>query len=182
MTAISDRYRRLAAGVTEKIEQVPGDKWDAQSPCDDWKAIDVVRHLIQTPGLFFGMIGEAAPEVPPVEDDPLAAWVAARDATQAALDDPSVAKKEYDGFAGKSTFEKGIDQFICTDLIVHGWDLARAAGLDDRIDPQDLADVRTAMAPLADKMRSPQAFGPEIDVPAEADEQTKVLAFLGRQA
>ena len=37
------------------------------------------------------------------------------------------------------------------------------------------------MAPLADQLRSPRAFGPEIDVPAEADEQTKVLAFLGRQ-
>ncbi len=57
----------------------------------------------------------------------------------------------------------------------------RATGLDERIDPQDLADVRAAMAPLADQMRSPRAFGPEIDVPAEADEQTKVLAFLGRQ-
>ena len=182
MTEISDRYRRLAAGVTDKIDQVPPDKWDAQSPCKDWKAIDVVRHLTETPGLFFGMAKEEPPKIPPVEDDPAAAWAAARDATQAALDDPSVATKEYDGFAGKATFEQGIDQFICTDLIVHGWDLSRAAGLDEHIDERDLADVRDAMGPLADKMRGPQAFGPEIDVPAEADEQTKLLAFLGRRA
>ena len=77
---------------------------------------------------------------------------------------------------------QGVDQFICTDLIVHGWDLSRAAGLDEHIDPNDLAAVRQAMAPMADKMRSPQAFGPEIDAPAEADEQTKLLAFLGRRA
>ena len=120
--------------------------------------------------------------MPSVEDDPLAAWVAARDATQAALDDPSIASREYEGFVGKSTFEKGVEQFICTDLIVHGWDLARAAGLDERIDPQDLADVRAAMAPMGDALRSPRAFGPEIEVPAEADEQTKLLAFLGRRA
>jgi uncharacterized protein (TIGR03086 family) len=182
MSAISDRYRRLAGHVTDEISKVSADKWSAQSPCSDWTALDVVRHLTQTPGLFFGLAGEKAPEVPPVEDGPMAAWKAARDATQAALDDPAIAEKEYDGFSGKSTFEKGVDQFICTDLIVHGWDLARATGLDEHIDPKDLADVRAAMAPLADKMRSPQAFGPEIDVPAEADEQTKLLAFLGRRA
>jgi uncharacterized protein (TIGR03086 family) len=182
VTAISERYRRLAAGVTDKIAQVPPERWSAQSPCPDWTALDVVRHLTETPGIFFGMIGEAAPEVPSVEDDPLAAWVAARDATQAALDDPSIASREYEGFAGKSTFEKGVGQFICTDLIVHGWDLARAAGLDERIDPRDLAEVRAAMAPMGDALRSPRAFGPEIEVPAEADEQTKLLAFLGRSA
>jgi len=31
-------------------------------------------------------------------------------------------------------------------------------------------------------MRSPQAFGPEVDAPAGADEQTRLLAFLGRRA
>ena len=181
MTAISDRYRRLAGNITDKIAQVPPDKWSAQSPCPDWTALDVVAHLTQVPGLFFGLIGEPAPEVPPVGDDPLLAWNAARNATQAALDDPSIATREYDGFTGKSTFEKGVDQFICTDLIVHGWDLARATGLDERIDPRDLADVRAAMEPMGDNLRSPRAFGPVIEVPAEADEQTKVLAFLGRQ-
>ncbi|HTN79708.1 MAG TPA: TIGR03086 family metal-binding protein [Acidimicrobiales bacterium] len=182
MTAISDRYRRLAAGVTSTVEQVPPGKWSAQSPCEEWTALDVLRHLTQTPGIFFGMVGEPGPGVPPVEDDPVAAWKVARDATQAALDDSSIATREYDGFAGKATFENGVDQFICTDLIVHRWDIAKAAGLDDHIDEQDIADVREKMAPMAHLMRNPRAFGPEVEVPAEADEQTKFLAFLGRRA
>ncbi len=182
VTAISDRYRRLAGHITAKVEQVPPDKWSAQSPCAEWTALDVLRHLTQVPGLFFGLIGEPAPEIPSVDDDPSASWAAARDATQRALDDPAIASKEYDGFTGRSTFEKGVDQFICTDLIVHGWDLARATGLDERIDPQDLADVRKAMEPMGDSLRNPRAFGPEVDVPDDADEQTKVLAFLGRRA
>ena len=182
MTAISDRYRRLADAMTKKIDQVPLDKWSAPTPCPDWTAMDVVRHLVEAPSMFFGMAGLEKPEVPPVEDDPATAFAAMREAVQAALDDPARATKAYDGFAGKSTFEKGVDQFICTDLIVHGWDLSRATGLDERIDPQDISAVREAMAPMADKMRSPQAFGPEIDAPAGADEQTKLLAFLGRRA
>ena len=74
MSQISDRYRRLATGVTDKISQVPADKWGAQSPCPEWTALDVVRHLTETPGMFFGLIGDTGPEVPPVEDDPLTAW------------------------------------------------------------------------------------------------------------
>ena len=62
MTTISERYRRLAAGVTDKIAQVPPDRWSAPSPCSDWTALDVVRHLTETPAIFFGMIGEAAPD------------------------------------------------------------------------------------------------------------------------
>jgi hypothetical protein len=31
-------------------------------------------------------------------------------------------------------------------------------------------------------LRSPQAFGPEVEPPADADDQTKLLAFLGRRA
>ena len=182
MTAMSDRYRRLAAGVTSTVEQVPPDKWSAPSPCEEWTALDVLRHLTQIPGIFFGLIGEPGPEIPPVEDDPVAAWAAAVAATQTALDDPSVATREYDGFAGQSTFEKGVDQFICTDLIVHRWDIATATGLDERIDPQDIADVREKMAPMAHLLRSPRAFGPEVEVAADADDQTKFLAYLGRRA
>jgi uncharacterized protein (TIGR03086 family) len=120
--------------------------------------------------------------VPSVDDDAIAAWSAARDGLQRALDDPAIATKEYDGFAGHSTFEKGVDQFICTDLIVHRWDIARATGLDEHIDPQDIADVREKMAPMEHLLRSPRAFGPEVEVPASADEQAKFLAYLGRRA
>ena len=40
------------------------------------------------------------------------------------------------------TFAEGIDRSICTELVVHGWDLARATGQDDRIDPAEIARVR----------------------------------------
>ena len=32
-----------------------------------------------------------------------------------------------------------------------------------------------------DMMRNPQAFGPEVDAPADASDQDKLLAYLGRQ-
>ena len=67
-----------------------------------------------------------------------------------------------------------------SDLVVHGWDLARTAGLDEHIEPEDIARVRAQAEAFGDALRSPQAFGPEVEAPAGADDQTKLLAFLGR--
>jgi hypothetical protein len=45
-----------------------------------------------------------------------------------------------------------------------------------------MAQVREAMAGLADRMRGPGAFGPELEPPPGADEQAAFLAYFGRRA
>jgi uncharacterized protein (TIGR03086 family) len=123
------------------------------------------------------------PPGPSVDDDPVGAWTNARDAVQRALDDPAVAGAEYDGFTGRATLAQGIDRFICNDLVVHTWDLARAAGLDERLDPDDVRAVAEGFHGFDEAMlRSPGVCAPEVDVALTADDQTKLLAFLGRRA
>jgi uncharacterized protein (TIGR03086 family) len=70
---------------------------------------------------------------------------------------------------------------LCFDLVVHGWDLARAAGLDEHIEPDDVAHVFARARSFGPAMRSPLAFGPEVEAPLSADEQCQLLAFLGRR-
>jgi len=181
MTDTSDRYRALAAAMTERIAAVPDDGWDAPTPCEDWTVRDLVGHLVDTTGMFFGFIGEEPPAGPSVDDDPAGAFAAARDAMQAALDDPAIAGKEYDGAFGRTTFSRSVDGFICADLVVHGWDLARATGQDEHLDPDEVHRVHEALKPMDEKMRGPGAFGPKIGPPPGADEQTELLCFLGRQ-
>ena len=111
---------------------------------------------------------------------PVAAWDAARARIQHDLDDPTAAKVEFDGFAGRSTFEAAVDKFLCVDQVVHGWDLARAAGLDENIATEDIAFVRKQADSYGEMMRNPRAFGPEVAAPAGADDQDRLLAFLGR--
>lgn len=142
---------------------------------------DLVGHMVETQGMFLGFIGEKLGDIPSVQDDPLGAWDAARAVTAAKLDDPVMAKAEFDGFTGRSSFEDGVDRFLVFDLVVHGWDLARATGQDETIAPEDVARVHTAAESFGEGMRSSQAFGPEIEAPADADPQTKLIAFLGRQ-
>jgi uncharacterized protein (TIGR03086 family) len=180
MSDIADRYRRLGDAFADKIAAVPADRWDSQTPCEGWTARDLVGHVVQTQGMFLGFIGKELGGVPPVEDDPHAAWNAARAQVQAILDHPEQATTEFQGFAGKSTFEAAADKFLCTDLVVHGWDLARATGLDEGIDPDDAARVHRNMESMGDALRSPGAFGAEVEPPPGADDQQRMLAFLGR--
>ena len=182
MSAIADRYRRLAADFADTVAEVPDDRWEDQSPCEDWKARDVVQHMVNTHRMFLGFVDRELPDGPAVADDPSGAWDNARDTVQADLDDPERATTEFEGQLGTSTFEKAVDRFLCTDLVLHRWDLAKATGQEVALDPKDLADVRASMADLADKMRGPGAFGEELTPPPGADEQTAFLAYFGRQA
>src|SRR5262249_6205940 len=147
-----------------------------------WTARDVVRHVVATPGMFFGMIGAEYPELPSVDDDPEAAFDAARDVMQRALDDPDTATTEFDGFFGPTSFEQAVDRFANFDLVVHRWALARAAGLHDAMPPNEVARLTDEVPGFGDSARSPGVFGPEIDVPPDADAQTALLGMLGRRA
>jgi len=180
MSDTADRYRKLAAAFTAKVESVPDDRWTSATPCSDWTARDLVRHVVDTQGLFLGFVDRTLPDSVSVDDVPVAAWSSARDVVQAGLDDPAVATMEYDAFGGRSTFEKGVGTFLCADLVVHGWDLARATGQDESMDLAEVSRVRTDMAKMGDMLRSPGAFGPEVAAPDGADEQSELLAFLGR--
>ncbi|MFP5319015.1 MAG: TIGR03086 family metal-binding protein [Acidimicrobiia bacterium] len=182
MSQIADRHRRLAAGFTARVEAVPPDRWESPSPCPGWTARNLVEHVAGNCGTFLGMVGKELPPGPDPADDPLGAWTSARDALQAALDDPAVATLEYEGAFGRSTLERAVDGFQSLDLIVHGWDLARATGGDERIDPGDVHHLFERVKPLDEVMRQPGAIGAKLEAPEGADEQTQLLAFLGRRS
>jgi len=182
MSEIADRYRRLSEAFAAKVAAVPADRWDNPSPCDEWTARDVVRHVVETQGTFLGFVGRELGDIPSVDDDPVAAWDAARAIVQADLDDPERAGAEYEGFRGPTRWDEGVDGFLNFDLVVHGWDLARATGVDETIDPHDAQRILDRASGLGDMMRKSGAIGPEVEAPPDADVQTRMLAFLGRKA
>lgn len=182
MTEISERFRRVADGFTARANAVTADGWERPSPCEGWNARDVLAHLIGAAGMFLGRVGVELPAGASPDDDPVGAWETARDAVQAALDDPAIATREFESAMGTSTLEATIGRFGIGDVLVHTWDLARAAGLDERLDADEVHRLLLAMEPNDAMMRQGTAFGPRIDTPEDADEQTKLLAFTGRHA
>jgi uncharacterized protein (TIGR03086 family) len=182
MTEISERYRRVAGQFTNRVGRVPDDAWDNPAPCEGWVARDVVRHLVEwLPAFFCGMWEiELAPSAS-VDDDPVAAWAAVDRAIQSALDDPAVARRERDTPMGRKTFEQTVDMICTPDILVHTWDLARATGLDEGLDAVEVHRFVESMEPMDEMLRQSGHYGPRVAVADDADEQTRLIAFVGRQ-
>lgn len=182
MSEISERYQKVAGQFTQRVESVPADAWDNPAPCDGWVARDVVGHLVEwIPSFFQGNAELELPTGPSVNDDPVAAWAVLSDALGAALDDPEVSAREFEMRGGHYTIEVAIDTFCTGDILVHTWDLARATGLDETLDADEVHRMYVAMEPMDDALRQSGHYGTRVEVPEDADEQTKLIAFTGRR-
>jgi uncharacterized protein (TIGR03086 family) len=182
MSEIAERYRRVAAQFTARVTAVPEGAWDNPAPCEGWVARDVVRHLVEwLPGFFFGTWDIVATPGPPVDEDPAGAWRAVDDTIQRALDDSEVARRVRDTPMGPSTFEATIDTICTGDVLVHTWDIARATGLDERLDADEVHRFLAGSTAADQAMRDSGHYGAKVDVPDDADEQTRLIAFTGRR-
>jgi uncharacterized protein (TIGR03083 family) len=74
MTEIADRYRRLSDSFATTLAGVTADQWEDPTPCEDWSVRDLVRHAVDTQGMFLGFMGREVGAIPRVDDDPVAAW------------------------------------------------------------------------------------------------------------
>ena len=172
------RFRRVAAGFTERIGAVTD--WDAPSPCPGWTARDVVGHLVEwVPGMIGNGAGVTFPALP---DDGVAAWPRLRDALQGFLDDETLASRSFDNpHTGRHRLDAAIDQFVTGDVLMHTWDLARAAGLDERLDPEAVAVMLPGVEAMGDALAQSGQFGPATPVPPGADDQTRLICLMGRR-
>jgi uncharacterized protein (TIGR03086 family) len=178
----ADEHRRIAGEFTKTVEGTTPAAWDNPAPPDGWVARDVVRHLVEWfPAFLEGATGITLAAGPSVDDDPAGAWRSQAGAVQALLDDPAVAEHVYEfPHIGAMPLEQAIDMIYTSDVFLHRWDLARATGQDETLDPDKCAEMLAAMEPMDDAMRQSGHYGPRVDVPDDADVQTRVLAFIGR--
>jgi uncharacterized protein (TIGR03086 family) len=98
------------------------------------------------------------------------------------LDDPATAASEISHpQVGTHSLGDAIGMFFLGDVVIHTWDLARAAGLDETLDADEVSQMLRGMEPIDDMLRASGHYGPKVAVPADADEQTRLIAFTGRQ-
>jgi uncharacterized protein (TIGR03086 family) len=71
---------------------------------------------------------------------------------------------------------------LFADHLVHAWDLARAIGADERLDPELVAACADWFASMEELYRSIGAIGPRPEIPPGADAQATLLAAFGRTA
>ena len=118
---------------------------------------------------------------PGVDDDPVAAWRTMSDGVQALLDDPASADTTLrNPHIGEVPLPEAVSRFFTADVFMHTWDLARATGQDDRLDPAVTGPVVEGMEQMEEVLRSSGQFGVRVPVGDDADAQTRLLGFIGR--
>lgn len=181
MSESAERYRKVAAEFTRRVEAVPPDAWERPAPPEGWVARDVVRHLTEWgPGMLLDNWDIERPQLPSVDEDPAGAWRALNETIQGAFDDPEVAARERETQMGKNSFENVASMIWTGDVLVHTWDLARATGQDDTLDVDEVRRMYAGMEPMEGAIRNSGHFGARVPVGDDADDQTKLLAFTGR--
>jgi uncharacterized protein (TIGR03086 family) len=188
---VSQNLRHYVAtiyGLEHVIRLVPDDAWEQPSPCEGWTVRDVAGHAMGVVANVAARCGMG--EVVDVFADspgtiagahPLTAWYSIRHRVLEALDQPGALQIEIQSSMGAMT----VDAFIANmtaDGLIHTWDIARGAGVDERLDPTLVGVVHDIITARDEAVnRAPRRFTAPIEVGASADAQSRMLAFAGRQ-
>ena len=176
-----ERTKRYVAGVRP-------DQWTGPTPCTDWNVRQLVGHIVSenlwAAELFkektMAEVGDRL-DGDLLGSDPKAAYDNSVQVAKATVEAPSameaVCHVSYGDISGANYAGD-----LFTDLLIHGWDIAKATGQDTTLDPDLVAVCYARVEPIKDDLRASGAFGSDIQVAPDADLQTKLLALLGRQA
>jgi uncharacterized protein (TIGR03086 family) len=181
MSEIEQRYRTVSDGFTARLDGLPDDAWASPTPCTDWTVRDLVAHVVGTQRFALAALEGDEPADVDADGDLVAQWTDARNAVLANLGDAGRASAMLkSGPFGEQPFESLVGGVICSDTLIHTWDLARATGQDERLDAGAVIASAAFLEPIDDKIRRPGAFSPKLDAPSGADEQTRLICFAGR--
>jgi uncharacterized protein (TIGR03086 family) len=180
-------YRRSLDVMDEAMRTADPDRWDDQSPCENWSARQVAGHAITFVRNVVALAADPiAPDFHAAVDfadiagaDPTLTWAA----TRRLVEDEVLSRP--DRLAAVKLTPLGTEMPIAMlltfqgmDPVVHGWDIATATGGWVHI-PDDLADKYIArFSPVAGQVRAGGLLGPAATggkTPAD-----RLLDFCGR--
>jgi len=176
MTEVSIRHAELAARFATIADGVID--WEAPTPVPEWRARDVVTHLVTwLPGFLAGLgVGMD----PAAGDDPVSLWRAHSAAVQAILDDPELAGRVVASPMGPRRLDETLDTFYLADVFMHRWDLARASGQDPEWDPATAAAMFEGMAPMRDVLAGSGQYGTPVILDDSHRPEDRLAALIGR--
>jgi uncharacterized protein (TIGR03086 family) len=184
MKPLPDVHRDALAATGRIVSNIDDAQLHERTPCEDYDVQGLLDHLIS--GNFW---------VAPLVEGKTIEEVGDRLDRQYAPADYDASATEADSaFSAPGAMQKPVavsygpvpaevyagHRFI--DVLIHGWDLAKATGQDTRLAPELVDACWDVITPQLDLLKGSGMFGEEVSVPDSADPQTKLLAVLGRRA
>ncbi|MEV5712488.1 TIGR03086 family metal-binding protein [Amycolatopsis mediterranei] len=182
-----DRFLLASRGFEHHLRSVPPDGWGAPTPCAEWDVRALVNHMTRGNLNYVGLLRGATREeflalrdADALGDDPVAAFTGSVRGCAVAFAEEGALDRVVDYPLGKLTGRRAL-AVRTTDSTVHTWDLARALGADDALDPGLVAwideDYDTIFAGLA---LGPRFFAEPPPTPPGASRQDRLLTRFGR--
>lgn len=179
---------RAAAQAIAVARRIAAHQLGASSPCDDYSVRQLVNHL-----LFWAppLAGAARKEaVAPPADSDLEGdltdgdWLRRLEADLARLAAAWSDQAAWQGdtrLGGPDTVPAAmIGGMVCTELVIHGWDLARATDQQPEWDHDVVAFAHHELVATAGQGRAMGLYGPRVAVPEAASTLDRALGLSGR--
>jgi uncharacterized protein (TIGR03086 family) len=173
-----------------RVRAVGDNQWQAPTPCTRWNVRALVNHLTAEQLWVVPLLrGATVLDVGDRLDgdhlgtDPPASWQRAASQARAAF----LAAQPLDDHPVRMTPHRQVSaahycrEMTC-DLTIHAWDLARACGTSERLDPRLVAAVYDWTLPHAGALATSGLVDPPVPVSDTATPQSRLLALFGRRS
>ncbi len=186
MDDLNDVHRKALDATGKVIAGVAADQWGQPTLCEGWDVRQLANHVVAgnywaaelAAGKTIEEVGSAL-DGDVLGDDAAGSYRKSADAAAAAFAAPGALDApcavSYGPVPGSIYAGHRI-----VDVLIHGWDLAKATGQDTTLDPALVSACLRIVEPQLEMLQASGAFAPAGEVPAGADSQTKLLAWLGR--
>ena len=184
MRPLPDIHRDALAATGRIVAGIKPKQLSASTPCEDYDVRGLLQHLISgnfwvaplVEGKTIEQVGDALDREFDKDE-----YKASAGEADAAFSSPGAMERPVAVSYGPVPAEVYAGhRFI--DVLIHGWDLAKATGQDTALDPELVEACWTVINPQMELLKGSGMFGTEVVVPDGADSQTKLLAVLGRRA
>jgi uncharacterized protein (TIGR03086 family) len=182
-----DQLTRAVDQAGAIISRVRPDQAALPTPCRSWDVRALVNHLVHDVQQFTAMASGGTyqkDDTDVIGEDWVGAYATAADALLKAWRREGALDRTVQLPFGEMPATWSVGQQIA-DLVVHGWDLAKATGQSTELDPElgQLA-LDWGRENLRPEFRGDEAsgrvFGPEVSVPNDAALYERLAAFWGR--
>jgi uncharacterized protein (TIGR03086 family) len=182
-----DQLERSTSEFGTRLRLVRTEHWSLATPCEEWDVRELVNHVVggavRYTMLLHGATSEevvATRAVDHVGDDPVGSFERRAREVRNAFREPDALSRTVHHPAGDRSGQHLLEMRI-TELAVHAWDLARAIGADEQIDPLLVDHLWRRLSMTGTRLERAGYFDPPTSTAEDESPLTRLLHLTGRR-